>query len=51
MEVEPMESRKDEKVDRESREVEEDRKKPYRTPKLTKYGPVEEFTNQYGDDG
>ncbi len=44
-----MESRKEEKVDIESKEVEEQRKKPYGTPKLTRYGPVEEFTNQdYG---
>ena len=42
-----MESKKDEKVDRESKDVEEPRKKPYSTPQLTKYGPVEEFTNNY----
>jgi hypothetical protein len=42
-----MESRKEEKVDIESKEVEAQRKKPYGTPKLTRYGPVEEFTNNY----
>ncbi len=40
-----MESRKEEKVDIESKEIETQRKKPYGTPKLIKYGPVEEFTN------
>ena len=40
-----MESKKEEKADRESKDVEEARKKPYETPKLTKYGPVEEFEN------
>ena len=39
-----MEPKKEEKVDRESKEVGEQRKKPYRTPKLIIYGPVEEFT-------
>lgn len=45
LEVEPMEPRKEEKVDRESnKDVEEQRKKPYKTPKLTKYGTVEGST-------
>lgn len=39
-----MEPKKEEKVDRESKDVEEPRRKPYRTPKLTKFGHVEEFT-------
>ncbi len=42
-----MKSEKPETVEGESKEVEAQRKKPYGTPKLTKYGPVEEFTNNY----
>ena len=39
-----MEPKKEEKVDRESKEVGEQRKKPYTTPKLTKFGLVKELT-------
>ncbi len=41
-----MNSEKPEKVEGERAEVKEQPKKPYTTPHLTKYGPVEEFTNQ-----
>ncbi len=39
-----MKSEKPETVEGEREEVKEQPKKPYTTPHLTKYGPVEEFT-------
>jgi hypothetical protein len=41
-----MQSRKEDKVEKEREEKKEQQRKPYRPPKLRKFGPVEEFTGR-----
>ncbi len=43
-----MKSEKPEKVEGEREEVKEQPKKPYTTPRLTKFGDVEEHTGSIG---